>query len=170
MYGQPGYPPSYGYPPGYMPTPMLRHREMPYNGGPVPPGAVVETRRMMSLVIGGGVLFGVGYLVSVLDATGNGSITCATSSCGASWLYVPIVGPWVALGYSGHPTADDVFIVLDGVAQAVGVVGFVVGMLNSRQVLVFNDMARRDLRRPRWMLTPGAPGAPAGATFSLLQF
>ena len=74
-YAQPAYQPVYGaqgYGAGAYAPRMLHRRVVPYQGGPIPPGAVLETHRPMGLVVGGGIIFGLAYLSSVIMATEPG--------------------------------------------------------------------------------------------------
>lgn len=167
-YGQPYYGPQY---PQQLPPPMLpQRRVVEYHGGPIPPGATLETQRPLGLIVGGSVAFGALYLTSVLNAAaGSGFVTCGPGS-GCDYLYIPIVGPFITMG-AGSYSGSDLFILgLDGVVQTAGVAAFVIGMLRSHEVLVFNGYPRastaRPSTRPQWSLMPGAPSASAGATFT----
>ncbi len=167
-YGQPAYSPGYGAT-QYYPQRMFQRRIVDYHGGPVPPGARLETRRSAALMITGGVVFALAYAVSILDSS------CAySSSCSGQWLYVPMAGPFIALGIGPHSATDQALLVVDGILQIGGVAAFVAGMLVTHQVLVYvdyaNDAHRPPARRAEWMLTPGAPGAALGATLSLARF
>lgn len=167
VYGQPAYPGAYA-PPGYA---MPHRRVVEYHGGPIPRGATLETHRPMALVVGGAVVFGGLYLISVLTASGSGGLISCSGGCGGGWLYAPIVGPFVVMGSGMRSTGDQIVLAIDGIFQTAGVVGFIVGMLRTQQVLVFTDYARNDHpSRPQWMLTPGAPGASIGATLSVMRF
>ena len=153
---------------------MVRRRIVPYQGGPIPQGATLETHRPMSFVITGAAVFGGLYFLSILSATGTSPlISCTIASCGAQWLYAPLFGPFVTMSIGTHPIGDQIILAIDGIFQTAGLATFFIAMLHSQEVLVFTDYARNEIHRtrsPQWLITPGAPGTPAGATFSLLQF
>jgi hypothetical protein len=189
-YGQPSYgqaaygagygPSPYGQPyygPTYPASALPQRRVVEYRGGPIPPGATLETQRPTGLLIAGGVGFGAMYLLSVLNAaSGSGFVSCGTAS-GCDYLYVPIVGPFITMGTGSFSGGDMFLLGLDGVVQAGGVALFVIGMVAGRQVLVFNGTAQRNSsshriaqNRPRWSLFPSAAGATAGATLTIAGF
>jgi hypothetical protein len=153
-----------------------QRRVVDYHGGPIPPGATLETQRPTGLLVAGGIGFGAMYLTSVLNAAlGTGFVSCSTGS-GCDYLYIPVVGPFVTMG-SGRFTGGDMFFLgLDGVVQTAGVAIFVIGMVRARQVLVFDGTAQHSeprrlaSRHPEWSLVPTAPGATAGATLSVIGF
>ena len=93
-------------------------------------------------------------------------------------LFAPIVGPWVTLGFPGHSGAngDVLVLVFEGIAQALGVVGFTYGMIASHQQLVFLEFANNHqsqhnhIETARLALVPAAPGTNVGASLSLTSF
>ena len=83
---------------------------------------------------------------------GASAIVAATSSHpGADRLYVPVVGPWLALNDWGNcpiaqprcdeNTTDKVLLVADGVFQAAGVATMIVGLLSPRTTTVVTRTA-----------------------------
>jgi hypothetical protein len=108
-------------------------------GQEVPTGGRVVTTRAFSALAFGGVLLGGAWLPSVIVA--------ASSSVDANhWLYVPVVGPWIAYGtrdacapaVDPRPCLNDagerIGIIADGVLQSTGAVLLVVGLPSSAEV------------------------------------
>ena len=162
-YAPPGYAPVYpGYPPGYGPgytAPIYQQTQPSYipqsvafsgprvindwsEGEPVPPGYHSSTRVRKGLVVGGAVLFGTTYLLSALIAAVSTDV--CNSNIGpcqsASTLFIPGVGPFIALGPNGGSATGDFFLVLDGLAQIGGLAMFTIGLASPKTVLVRNDL------------------------------
>ncbi|MDI3281876.1 hypothetical protein [Polyangium sp. 15x6] len=143
-YGQPGYPyppppPGYGYPPAAPAETEERKPVMPYKGGLVPPGYVLEERIRKGLVIGGSVVFGTFYLFSAAGAA-------AAESTRTPWaaLYVPVIGPFIVAGagnFSGSDNYARPLFIFDGLVQAGGVAMLVAGIVAKQKVLVREDLA-----------------------------
>lgn len=136
---------------------------LPYRDGQeIPPGYRLDERPRMGLVVGGlltwGAAYAVGFAVAASNSFGNGT----------SWLAVPLVGPWAAIGARGNPceisgvhqvpTQECVnaalneashisLLLLDGLVQLVGASLFVVGMAAKKKELVRKDVAG-------WSLVP----------------
>lgn len=112
-----------------------------HEGEPIPPGYHPSTRIRGGLVGGGIGLFAGTYLISVLvaaagqDITSNGGGTNA-----AAPLYIPVIGPFITMGNVSNSATADVFLVLDGLAQAGGVAMFIYGLAVPKTVLVRNDL------------------------------
>jgi hypothetical protein len=93
----------------------------------------VESAPDMRLVVSGAFVFGVPYVISA-------SIASESTHQGDGHLWVPILGPWLDLGDRGPLPPDNtsprdgeitnrVFLVVDGVFQAVGALDIVSGFL-----------------------------------------
>jgi len=108
-------------------------------GETVPTGGTIGVTRSWSALGFGGALLGGGWLPSVIVA--------ATSSVDANhWLYVPVVGPWVAYAtrdacmpaVDPTPCLNDagerVAIIFDGIVQSTGAVLMLVGLPSSAEV------------------------------------
>jgi hypothetical protein len=166
VYQQPAYgQPVYGQPAYY--PPARRMRVVPYNGGPIPPGATLRTRRHTGLVVGGAVLFGVPYLISLFVG-----VACVDSSLGCpagQWLMAPVIGPIIA-GAQGGGGGWLSLGVLDGVLQAGGLTMFILGLALTNQELVMYGESDPHNRRTQWAVAPLAPGADVGATLTLRTF
>jgi hypothetical protein len=129
--------------------PLLPYRE----GLPVPPGYRVETSGNSGLLIGGGLLFGIGYITGLVVASsedfGNGT----------SWLAVPVIGPWAAIGARSFECSaatvettrrcvnrafDEVelitLIAVDGLVQATSVGLIIAGLASRKSELVRSDI------------------------------
>ncbi len=125
-----------------------------HEGDPIPPGYHPATRTRSGLLAGGISMFSVPYLISVLVAAGN------ADTGNANALYIPVIGPFIQMGnvktgsktcdsfgycyYSGTDPAGvavaDVFLVLDGVLQGLGVAMAVYALAVPKTVLVRNDL------------------------------
>lgn len=85
------------------------------------------------LMVSGGTLFAVTYLGTVLGAAIASDVCNADSALGcreAKWpIYIPIVGPFIQMGYISGSAANTGRAVLgiDGVLQAAGVGMFIAG-------------------------------------------
>lgn len=107
-------------------------------GEPVPQGYHPVTQIRTGLVVGGAVTFGSVWLLNVLVAT----IAIDTNQGQAIPLFVPILGPFIAMGTFQSLQATDVFfLALDGLVQAGGVAMLVAGIAAPRHQLVRNRYA-----------------------------
>jgi hypothetical protein len=108
-------------------------------GETVPTGGKVETTRAWSAIGFGAALLGGAWLPSV--------IVGATSDVDANhWLYVPVVGPWVAYvmrdacspDVDPRPCLNDagarVGLILDGILQTTGAALLLVGLPSSAEI------------------------------------
>lgn len=115
-------------------------------GQPVPPGYHPETRVRKGMIIGGAVTFGALYLISALTAA-TVHDTCdavGSSSCSNSLtpLYIPAVGPFVAIGTSHADALGSFALVVDGVAQTGGLALAIAGFVATQSLLVRNDVGK----------------------------
>lgn len=102
-------------------------------GEPVPEGYHLTTQIRTGLVVGGAVVFGVTWFLNAL---------VASIGIQAAPLYIPIVGPFIAMGtFRSLQAVDAFFLALDGLTQAGGVAMFIVGLAVPRQQLVRNRYA-----------------------------
>lgn len=96
------------------------------------------------LILGGAIVFAGAYGASAWVANNS-------EHAGADRLWVPVAGPWLALNDWGdcdienpdcdETTTDKVLLIGDGVAQAVGLVAVVGGILSPRQHVVDTSVA-----------------------------
>lgn len=158
---QPMYVQPYGY--------GARTRVVPYAGGPIPPGAQLRPQSNRGLLVGGGIVFGVTYGISLIAGA-----LCIDFRCPNGWtLLVPIVGPVVAgaSAYGASVATEIMLGVFDGVAQAAGLTMLIIGAVSHRQELVMS--AEHRPRRPsglQWALIPSAPGAHLGLSLGITNF
>src|SRR4029078_7559076 len=110
------------------------------------PGYHAETRIRTSLVVGGAVVFGALYLISVPVATAisDAHKVCYSSSiCGTKdsgdFLSVPVAGPFLQMTKTDSSTGN-VTLAIDGIAQAAGATMFSVVSTSPKTVLVRNDL------------------------------
>lgn len=168
---QPGYgpPPQPGYgPPGYPPPPpgyggygygappsgeMLGPRRMPYReGDPVPPGYHVDTHKSWGLVGAGIGVWGGLYLISALGAVT--AMTFSDNDADFAVLFIPVAGPFVAIGTTDPIPFSTFLLVLDGLGQAAGVAMFAAGLAVEKTVLIRNDVVDLSIK-PAPFITPG---------------
>lgn len=100
------YPAPYPAPAPYYAPPPYSVPELYLPPAPVPPvyvegekppaGYHVEKRSRKGLIIAGSIVTGVLYTLSLVSAAAQD-----TDHSPSGWLYVPIVGPWIALGKLG---------------------------------------------------------------------
>ncbi|MEJ7735671.1 MAG: hypothetical protein WKG00_41595 [Polyangiaceae bacterium] len=164
----PGYPAQYpgGYPGAYPGgfQPPMGPKTMPYeDGDPVPPGYHVDTHVRKGLVIGGAVTFGSVYLLTALSAAVAQSAADGVGSDAdeATPLYIPVAGPFIAMGTLNAEGGGIFALALVGVAQAAGLGMFITGMAAPKTELVRNDIGALD--KPQVRLAPvaskrGEPG------------
>lgn len=143
-------------PPGYAPMPPQGYYVPPSvaasgprvikdweEGEPVPPGYHPVTRIRRGLVIGGAVTFGVVYIINVVTAAiyHDADKSLGGSGTKLTPLYAPIVGPFIQMGSTSSATGN-VFLVLDGLAQAGGVAMLIAGLAAPKTVLMRNDLGK----------------------------
>lgn len=160
-YGAPqGYPPGYGPPPPYYPygpppayyypgAALAGPKEMEYvEGQPIPPGYHIERKGKRKLIIAGVSIFGGCYLASAI-AGGFGLSEGDYSGRALGPLLVPVAGPFITIGTSELRFGDNddqgavILLMLDGLAQAAGVVLTIVGLAaDETTVLKRNDTGK----------------------------
>ena len=154
----PGYypppPPGY-YPPGYYPEPPS---EIDYEEGqPIPPGYRPEEKIRKGLVIAGACVFGGVYLVNVIMVATMAPEAVERGE-GPEWLYVPLVGPFIAIAAIEDMNAGiGALLAIDGLAQVGGLAMFIAGLAAKKKVLV------RDYTMGGIELTPTIGVGSAGA-------
>lgn len=169
-YGQPPPPPQggyYGAPSGYG-APMMGPRVLDWEeGDPMRPGYHPETRIRKGMVVGGAVTFGVTYLFTALGGAIASDVLRTTSGGSSSVLplFIPAVGPFVAIGTMGANVTGGFFLALDGLAQSAGIALFIYGLAAPKTVLVRNDVAKPFIRPAPMMVGGTSPGAGLVGTF-----
>jgi hypothetical protein len=115
------------------------------DGEPIPPGYHRVQRMRKGAIIGGAVTFGVLYFVSLLiAAAGTDEANRTHTSNSMAGLYVPAVGPFIAMTQSSTAVGG-VFLAMDGLAQAGGAALFIYGVASPQTVLIRNDYGRPHL-------------------------
>lgn len=129
---------------------------VPYEGGKLPEGAIVEKRANMTLVGTGVGIAGATYLVSVITALAScpPSSDC-TSTKSAAWLYLPLAGPFITAA-TATSQGGAALAAFDGVVQVVGGAIALAGVLAPRKFVVWQD------KTASLKITP-TTGAPAMA-------
>jgi hypothetical protein len=112
-----------------------------HDGDPIPPGYHPVSRVRGGLIGGGAGLFGAFYLISALVAAIGTDVCDALNNChNGFWpMWIPVAGPFITMGTAGGSATGDVFLVLDGLAQAGGIAMIIAGAV-GRTVLVRNDL------------------------------
>ncbi|MBK8258648.1 MAG: hypothetical protein IPK82_39065 [Polyangiaceae bacterium] len=164
-YGQPGYypPPGYGQP--YYPNPPADTRPLTLDyeeDQPIPAGYHLRTRVRRGLVGGGAGLLGGMWLLSVIVGAVGSSADEAVTGNGDEWvpMYIPIAGPFVAIGTVGSSGAGTAFLMLDGIAQAGGAAMLILGIAMPEKKLVRDSMTFHVT--PDVAVTPMFGGTSAG--------
>lgn len=134
------------------------------------PLAHVEWQRDQAVVEGGAITAAGFYWVSTISAS-IGAAVCNGSCTDHSYLFllIPFAGPAIAAAMPAVQQlspAWSVILVADSVAQVTaGVVALVAYLVPTKRVAVVAKPPGAS-----WNLSPGAPGAPLGLTFSLSAF
>jgi len=122
-------------------------------GAAIPPGYEPDTRVRKGLLIGGLVTFGVAWLGSAAAATyfiEQDRYNERTFQVGddsgeeypaAAPLYVPVIGPFIAIGTMDPDKRITAALVADGVVQIGGLAMALAGLIAQEQVLVRSDTA-----------------------------
>jgi hypothetical protein len=119
---------------------------LPYKEGQeVPPGYEKDSRILTGLVVGGAVTFSVAWLVSIFVAAAvETPLDPATNeeSRGNVALYVPLAGPFIALGTLEPSGAEAFTLIVDGTTQVAGVAMIFAGIFARETFLVRKDKKR----------------------------
>jgi len=117
-YGQPAIPQGYGQPvyapPGYVPYAPPVAKPVAMNPDDPPPGYHTESRARSGMVAGGAVMLGISYVLSA----GGAAAALGNNDRDYEPLFIPVVGPFVALGSTHALQATN-----DGLQQAGRVLG-----------------------------------------------
>jgi hypothetical protein len=143
----PARPPYYELYPDYLPY---------RTGDPIPAGYSVEKNNTRTLgIVGGSVALGVFYTWGILAVR--------SSSNGATWMFLPVVGPSaLILTHSKHcdprcAGMEQGAVIVNAVGQAAGAALFIWGISSWRTRLV-----RQDLNQPQAFVTPMLMGSGYG--------
>ena len=125
---------------------------------PVPPGYHVTTHVRTGMLVGGAVLFGSLYLLSILTAAiaqdTNNAVNGGNGSNPDTSLYVPAVGPFLQMANTSSATGN-VFLAIDGIGQCGGIAMFIYGIASPKTYLVRNDLG---MNPPPLMILPTRVG------------
>jgi hypothetical protein len=106
---------------------------------PVPPGYHVATHVRKGMIVGGSVLFGTLWLISILTAAGSADSTPAGQSNGDADLFIPVAGPFLQMTTTSSSTGN-VFLAIDGIGQCAGLAMLIYGIASPQTLLVRNDL------------------------------
>ncbi len=101
------------------------------------------------LAIGGGVTFGVTWLLSALVGAAlsesfNDDDTIENDD--TAWpLFIPVAGPFIGIGTMEASYGPGFILVLDGLAQTGGLAMFIAGLAAKKQMLVRDDVYAVDI-------------------------
>jgi hypothetical protein len=160
-------------PPMYAPPPTpVRARTIPYDGGPIPPGAkLTDDKPLKWLGYTGLIGLAVNYLASVV-------MVFATTRCGSGftnychsysgWLFVPLAGPWMGFALFNPNDPDQIpgevpFYILEGILQPVSLAAMIIGFAYVKQKMTVLEPVTGQRKRDdkvRWTLLPSGPGGP----------
>jgi hypothetical protein len=130
-------------------------------GEPIPAGYHPVQRMRKGAIVAGAVTFGVLYIISALVAAiGTDTANVTHSNNDVAGLFVPVAGPFITMTQSSSATAD-VFLVMDGAAQAAGAILLVYGLTSPQTVLVRDAKYSPPLLLPKPMIL-GRNGAGLG--------
>ena len=133
----------------------VKPHSVPYEGGAIPPNASIEKKPNGTLIATGVGILGAAYMGSLI----YGLATCtAQQECrsGSGWLYVPVVGPFVAAAQA--PTTGGAALALfDGGVQVLGAALIVGGLVFQKRFVVWQSKGA-DLK-----LTPNGGAGPNGS-------
>jgi hypothetical protein len=117
---------------------------------PEPEYDVVEDSTNAPIFVSGALVFGAAYGASVITAAST------DDTRGNHRLYVPLVGPWLALNDRGdcdllrescdHETTAKVLLIADGIFQAAGVIGMLDGIFQPSTHRIVRRTAKLDTR------------------------
>lgn len=145
----PASPPAAG---GWRVTPIASPEVLEWDGGEVPLGYEPGTRVRKGLIIGGAVTFGVSWLA----AAGYG-VHLANERDAGAWrrddgetpdeavLFIPVAGPFIALGTLEPGRGPAAALIADGIAQVGGLAMLAAGIFAKETVLVKSDAAEVQL-------------------------
>ncbi len=159
--GPPGYgPPAYAAQPPGMPVYGPEEITDVDDSAPVPYGYTKVSRKRKGLIIGGAVTLGVTYLTTAVVATAfvvGGFVLFPVGSDSTKYtrLYLPVVGPFLAIGQFDRPR-DQFYLAVSGLGQTAGALMLVYGIASPRRMLVRNDRLIVTSVAP--MIAPGATG------------
>lgn len=109
-------------------------------GEPIPPGYHPVSRVRGGLIGGGAGLFGAFYLISAAVAAVDNDCAQISVCKNTLWpLWIPVAGPFIAVGTAAGSTSGGFLLVLDGLAQAGGVIMIIAGAM-GRTILMRNDL------------------------------
>ncbi len=131
------------------------------DGEPIPPGYHKQARTRRGLVVGGAVTLGALYVLSALVAATTIDGCRYSSSCqSASFLFLPVAGPFVEMARSGKGSAtSEVVLALHGLGQTAGAVMLYAGVTSPKLVLVRNDLGSAP---PKLTIEPYFAGTSTG--------
>lgn len=127
-----------------------------YEGGSIPEGSTIEKKPNLVFVGTGVGIFGAAYTASVISAI---SLCGPGSTCdnGAGWLYLPLVGPFVAAASGNMSNGAKALAMFDGGIQILGAALAVTGFVAQKRFVVWQDKDSKTQLK----VTPDAGAAPA---------
>ena len=135
---------------------------LPYvEGKPAPLGYREDTQIRKGLVIGGAVTLGTFYIFSLLAASiisaENSSYDHKKNDSEALPLFVPTIGPFIAIATLDPGPVGTGWLVLDGVVQTASAIMIVTGLTSETKRYLRNDIVGMN-----WTVTPIVTHSHAG--------
>jgi len=159
---QPGYAPAYSPQPAG--PPYVVHDWNP--DVPPPEGYDLRTSANGKLIGFGVAMLSIGYVTSAV--VGLVAIPSVSSSKSDGWapLFVPVGGPFAAIGTLGASSAETGLLVADGVLQAGGLLAIIVGATETRHRVVRTQFGAREPSPVELIPTVGVHGSGLTARFT----
>lgn len=113
----------------------VKPHSIAYEGGAIPANATIEKKPNGALIATGVGILGAAYLGSLI----YGLATCsAQQECrpGSGWLYVPVIGPFVA-GAQAPTTGGSALAFFDGGVQVLGAALTIGGLVFQKKFVVW---------------------------------
>jgi hypothetical protein len=106
---------------------------------PIPPGYHVATHVRKGMIVGGSVLFGTLWLISILVGAGGADNASPGQSNQFAAMFIPAAGPFLQMANNGSTTGN-VFYAIDGIGQCAGIAMLIYGIAAPQTSLVRNDL------------------------------
>ncbi len=129
-----------------------------YEGGKIPEGSTIEKKPNVVLVATGASIFGVAYAASVITAVSMcpPGTDSKNPNCGAGWLYLPIVGPFITATQASGP-GGAALAAFNGGVQVLGAALALSGFIAQKKFVVWQDKDSKTTLK----VTPDAGATPA---------
>jgi hypothetical protein len=140
------------------PSGYVAPQSVAYEGGKIPEGSTIEKKPNIVLVATGASIFGAAYAASLITAVAMcpPGTDSKSPNCGAGWLYLPIVGPFITAAQSSGPGGAGL-AAFNGGVQVLGAALALSGFVAQKRFVVWQDKDSKTTLK----VTPDAGAAPA---------